>query len=128
MITLKKPLSGAKISLVTPEAARFLSSDRQSVKGEKTDEKDRAPEGYKTVQVETGISNDMFVEIISGLNEGDSVYVTPSAGGEQQMMFPGMGGMSGMGGMPGGMSGGNRTGGMSGGNRTGGMPGGGGMR
>ncbi|MBQ9921011.1 MAG: tyrosine-protein phosphatase [Clostridia bacterium] len=37
MITLKKPLSGAKISLVTPEAARFLSSDRQSVKGEKTD-------------------------------------------------------------------------------------------
>jgi len=89
------------------------------VKGEKTDENDRAPEGYKTVQVETGISNDMFVEIISGLNEGDSVYVTPSAGGEQQMMFPGMGGMSGMGGMPGG---------MSGGNRTGGMPGGGGMR
>ncbi|MBQ7109145.1 MAG: HlyD family efflux transporter periplasmic adaptor subunit [Clostridia bacterium] len=85
------------------------------VKGEKTDEKDRAPEGYKTVQVETGISNDMFVEIISGLNEGDSVYVTPSAGGEQQMMFPGMGGMSGMGGMPGG-------------NRPGGMPGGGGMR
>lgn len=94
------------------------------VKGEKENEKDRAPEGFKTVQVETGISNDAFVEILSGLNEGDTIYVTPSSGG-QQMMFPGMmGGMpGGMGGMPGGMPsgamGGNRAGGMSG-NRTGG--------
>lgn len=108
------------------------------VKGDKEDEKDMAPEGFKTVQVEIGISNDSFVEIISGVNEGDIVYVTPTAGDEQQMMFGGMqggmfGGMQG-GGMPGGgMQGGNRAGGMQGGNRTGGMqgggmPGGGGMR
>ncbi len=89
------------------------------VKGNKEKQEDRAPEGYKTVQVETGITNDMFVEILSGLSEGDTVYVTPSADNGNQMMMPGM-----MGGrMP---SGGMRPGGMpSGGMRQGGMPGGG---
>lgn len=96
------------------------------VKGEKESENDRAPEGFKTVQVETGISNGVFVEVLRGLNEGDTVYVTPSAGSEQQM-FPGM-----MGGMPSGMGGGMPAGNMQGGGtRTGsgmqggGMPGGG---
>lgn len=37
MITLKKPFSGTKISLVTPEAAKFLASDRSAVQGEKID-------------------------------------------------------------------------------------------
>ena len=100
------------------------------IKGDKQNENDRAPEGFKTVQVEVGISDDSFVEILSGVNEGDVVYVTPSTGNEQQMMFPGMGGMPG-GGMPGGglpgggMPGGSMQGGMQGGNRSGGMPGGG---
>lgn len=99
------------------------------IKGEKTKENDMAPEGYKTVPVETGIANDRFVEIRSGLNEGDIIYVPPVTIDENQMFFPRMGGMSG--GMPSGMSGGmggNRSGGMSGGmsgNRGGGMPGGG---
>ncbi len=93
------------------------------VKGEKQDEKDMAPEGFKTVRVEIGISNDSFAQIKSGINEGDIVYVTPSADNGQQMMFPGMGGMSGRGAMGGGMPSG-----MQGGNRTGGMPTGGGMR
>lgn len=89
------------------------------IKGEKTDDKDMAPEGFKTVHVEIGISNDNFAEIISGLSEGDVVYVTPVEGNDNQMMFPGM-----MGGMPGG---GMQGGGMQGGNRAGGsgMPGGG---
>ncbi len=91
------------------------------VKGEKQDENDKAPEGFKTVQVKTGISNDAFVEILSGLNEGDVIYVTPSAEGGQ-MMMPGMGEMhSQM--FGGGMSGGPPSN-MSGGNRGGGMPGG----
>lgn len=89
------------------------------VKGEKENEEDRAPEGFKTVQVEIGISNDAFVEIKAGLNEGDIVYVTPSAGDQQRMMFPGMGGMPG-GGMPSGMN----RGAMQGGMNRGGMPGG----
>lgn len=87
------------------------------VKGEKTDEKDRAPEGYKSVQVVTGISNDNFIEIKEGLKEGDVIYALSVASGSSWPMMPGMGGMpGGMGGMPrGGMSGG----GMQGGNRGG---------
>ncbi|MGN0180257.1 MAG: efflux RND transporter periplasmic adaptor subunit [Monoglobaceae bacterium] len=100
------------------------------VKGEKTDDSDKAPEGFKTVSVETGISNDMYVEIKSGISENDTVYVTaPSGSSEQNGMMPGMGGMPGGmgGGMPGGGMGGGMPGGGGGGNRSGGgMPGGGG--
>ncbi len=45
------------------------------VKGDKTDENDTAPDGYKTVQVETGASDDRYIEIVSGLKEGDMVRV-----------------------------------------------------
>ncbi len=69
------------------------------------------PEGFVAVRVETGINDDNFIEILSGLSEGITVYVKsqsttqgmtgmPGMGG---MGMPGMGGMSGMGGM-GGMS------------------------
>lgn len=44
------------------------------VAGEKTDENDKAPEGYKTVSVTTGISDDDYIEIKSGLKEGDMVH------------------------------------------------------
>lgn len=90
------------------------------VKGEKEDENDKAPEGYKTVRVETGVYNDEYIEIKSGLKLGDVVYtpqIQPSAG---------MSGM--MGAMHGGMMGGMPSGGMSGGmpnsGMSGGMPGG----
>lgn len=43
------------------------------VKAEKESEDDKAPEGYKTVEVVTGISDDDYIEIKSGLNEGDLV-------------------------------------------------------
>ncbi|MBQ3573289.1 MAG: HlyD family efflux transporter periplasmic adaptor subunit, partial [Clostridia bacterium] len=111
----------AKDAIAVPTAA-VNRGNTVYVKGEKQDEKDMAPEGFKTVRVEIGISNDSFVQIKSGISEGDIVYVTPSADSGQQMMFPGMmGGMQG--GMPGGMQGG-----MPSGNRSGGMPAGGGMR
>lgn len=96
------------------------------VKGEKTDEKDRAPEGFKTVMVETGISNDSFIEIVSGLNEGDVIYVPVIEIQQTQFTFPGMGHMSG--GMSGGrMPSGGMTGGRmpSGGMSSGRMPSGG---
>lgn len=35
------------------------------------------PVGYREVKVEVGASNDQFVEILSGLSEGDVVYVKP---------------------------------------------------
>jgi len=43
------------------------------VKGNKEDEKDTAPEGYKTVSVETGVTDGVNIQIVSGLSEGDIV-------------------------------------------------------
>ena len=87
------------------------------------------PDGWKAVEVETGLSDDNFIEIVSDVAEGDIVYVPQvmheSSGEEEEM-----GMMSGgdMGGMPGGgmgaMSGGGGGGMPSGGG--GGMPAGGG--
>ena len=79
-----------------------------------------APEGYVYVAVETGVSDDSYIEITSGLQEGDTVaylQTTSSSSSDSGMM---MGGMAG--GMP---SGGMPSGGMpSGGGGMGGGPGG----
>lgn len=71
-----------------------------------------APEGYVYVQVETGVSDDSYIEITSGLQEGDTVaYLRTASSGSGNMM---------MGGMPSDMGGG-----MGGGMPSGGMPSGG---
>ncbi len=44
------------------------------VKGEKTDQNDAAPEGYHSVSVVTGASDDEYIQVLSGLNEGDVLY------------------------------------------------------
>lgn len=79
-----------------------------------------APDGYKYVMVETGDANDDYVEIVSGLSEGDVIYVTvvKSTSTSEESPF-GMGGR-----MPTGAMGANR------GDMSGGMPSGamGGMR
>lgn len=74
-----------------------------------------APEGYVYVQVEVGVSDDDYVQILSGLQEGDTVaYTAPvSSASGMEMMMPGMA----MGAMP---SGGMPGGGNMGGNRGGG--------
>ncbi len=93
------------------------------VKGEKENEKDMAPEGFKSVKVETGVYNNEFIEIKSGLKEGDIVYIPQikSSNSDEQMPQAMFGG-----GMPGGMQGGGMPGGMQGGaNMRGGMQGGG---
>lgn len=85
-----------------------------------------APEGYEYVIVEIGMSDEDYVEIKSGLSEGDTIsYISrtiTTTSGEFGMMMPG--GMQ-SGGMPGGNSG------MQSGGRQnsggGGMPSGGGM-
>lgn len=85
------------------------------------------PDGWKEVEVETGLSDDTLIEVISGLSEDDIVYVpqiSRDSSGDSEMMPGGMGGdmpgggMSGGGGMPGG------GGGMpnGGGGAPGGMP------
>lgn len=77
---------------------------------------------YTEVTVETGISDDDYIEILSGLEEGDLVIVESTSDRQNAFGMMGMGGMGG--GMPmGGMSGG--MGGMSGGPGGGGMGGGG---
>ncbi len=91
------------------------------IKGEKTEDTDKAPEGYKSVRVETGVYNSEYIEIKSGLKEGDIVY-TPQIQSSRvgSAMEEMMGGMRDMhGGMPnGGMpSGGMPNGGMSSGMR-----------
>ena len=80
-----------------------------------------APEGYVYVQVETGVSDDSYTEILSGLQEGDTVAYLQTAASSS-----GFGAMS-IGGMPGGgMPSGGMPGGMpSGGGGRGGGPGGG---
>ena len=72
------------------------------------------------VEVTTGMQNDNYVEILSGLREGDVVYYT-----EQEDIFSffmGMGGMSGFGGSGGGMPSGMPNMGGGGSGRPSGMP------
>ncbi len=119
------------VEIITSEATDVLAVSVSAVnrgntvyvKGEKTDENDPAPDGFKSVVVETGAYNNQYIEIISGLSEGDIVYVPQVKSSGTESTMSGMAGMmGGMGAMGGGMTGGG--GGMPGGG--GGMPGGGG--
>lgn len=73
------------------------------------------PAGFRAVEVETGLTNDDYVEIVSGLSEGEEVYVNESSKSSDAFMMGVPGG--GMGGAPGSGMGGpaGRTGGPSGG-------------
>ncbi len=88
------------------------------IKGEKTEKNDKAPDGFKSITVETGQNNNEYIEIKSGLNEGDIIYVPQILTSSERDVFTEM--MSGMpgGGMPGG---GMPSGGMQGGRMQGGM-------
>ena len=77
-----------------------------------TEQQGPIPAGFKAVEVETGLISDSYVEIKSGLSEGDTVYVAESSQSSAAvMMMPG----GGMGGGPGGGMGGGPGGGMGGG-------------
>lgn len=67
-----------------------------------------APEGYVYVEVETGISDDSYTQVLSGLQEGDTVAYLQTASGSDGMAMGAMGMMpsGGMGGMSGGPGGG----------------------
>ena len=124
-------VESARNVLAVPAAA-IQRGSRVYVKGAKTEENDRAPEGYHSVPVKTGATDSVFVEIKEGLTEGQDILgaikasgteAQGSAAGQNQQMGPG--GMSGggMGGPPGGGNmGGNRGGNMGGAGRgSGGM-------
>ncbi|WP_312280078.1 efflux RND transporter periplasmic adaptor subunit [Oscillibacter sp.] len=80
---------------------------------------DKAPDNYVYVSVETGVSNDDYIEITSGLQEGDTVADLPASSSSSGMDIM-------IGGGPGGgeMDGEGRNGGEGGG-PSGGGPGGG---
>ena len=119
-------ISGVDDAVIIPVEALHQTSSSSYVYTEYDEDMD---EFGGMVEVVTGISNSSYVEIISGLNEGDTVWYT-----EEETMFGGFGGMPGgmdMGSMPGGMDMGSMpqmpsggSGGGGGQNFGGGMPGG----
>ncbi len=100
-------LDSSKDALCIPAGA-LMRGNRVYVKASLGEERlaqnqGNVPDGFAAVTVETGIINDDYVEILSGLSEGDEVYVDPSAGNTVtntwQMGGPG-GQMGGYGGGP----------------------------
>lgn len=63
---------------------------------------DSEPGKYKSVEVQTGISDGDYVQILSGLSEGETIAYLPAASGSGDMMMMMGGGMP-AGGMDGGM-------------------------
>lgn len=51
------------------------------------------PAGFRSVKVETGLASDTYVEITSGLSEGDVVYVAESSKNSSSFMMMMDGGM-----------------------------------
>lgn len=107
------------IDVLTVPVDAVQRNNRVAVKNADGTTGEDAPEGCSYVTVEIGMADEDYVEIVSGLNEGDTVAyisrsITTSSGGFGMGMMPsGMmpGGMSGgmSGGMPSGMGGsGNR--------------------
>lgn len=93
----------------TPENSEGEDKEKKPVMG------GGIPDGFTSVTVKTGINDDSYIEIISGIEEGDEVWVPQIASSSDSQQNQ-------MGGMPGGEMGG----GMPGGGMGGGMPGGGG--
>ena len=119
----KAPESGREAEEKTPESKKpegMSGGEMSESGGEKTVEmtSKNAPDGFEAVKVEVGLSDESYIEIISGLSEGDVVAVQESRNSSNSFMMGGMMG-SGMpgGGMPGGgmPDGGMPDGGMAGG-------------
>ena len=111
-------IASAEDALSVPNAAivrgSYVLVTESSPSASNADPSMKAPDGYVYVKVTTGVSDDDYIAVISGLEEGDTIAYAADAAtkssSDDQNGFPG-------GGMPGG-------GGMSGG-RGGGAPGGG---
>lgn len=84
---------------------REAAGEQSQTKSENGKSGSNVPDGFEAVQVTTGIINDDYVEILSGLSEGDEVYVSSDSGNTAQTNQWQMGAQNGMGG-PGGNMGG----------------------
>ena len=107
-------LQRGNLVLVTADSPSAANAVRNDAGNEnETDGKaDRSSGDYVSVSVTTGVTGDDYVEITSGLAEGDTVAYIPVSSSSGDMMMA-MGGMPG-GGMPGGGGGGMPGGGPGG--------------
>lgn len=107
-------LDQAEDTLVVPVDA-LMRGNKVYIKDDTVTESEGAvPAGFRSVEVETGLMNDDYVEILSGLSEGDVVYVSESSASDSMgvMVMPMSGASGGDFGAPGGDRGG--AGGMNG--------------
>lgn len=101
----RQPDAGAEASGSSKGSGTDNSSSKSNGSGKSGSS--NVPDGFEAVQVTTGIINDDYVEILSGLSEGDEVYISSDSGSSTQTDQMQMGGMGGPGGdMGGGVPGG----------------------
>ena len=115
----RQPDAGAEASGSSKGSGTDNSSSKSTFSGKSGSS--NVPDGFEAVQVTTGIINDDYVEILSGLSEGDEVYISSDSGSSTQTNQMQMGGMGG----PGGDMGGGAPGGPGGNSGNGGSNGGG---
>jgi len=115
----RQPDAGAEASGSSKGSGTDNSSSKSNGSGKSGSS--NVPDGFEVVQVTTGIINDDYVEILSGLSEGDEVYISSDSGSSTQTNQMQMGGMGG----PGGDMGGGTPGGPGGNSRNGESNGGG---
>ena len=115
----RQPDAGAETSGSSKDSGTDNSSSKSTGSGKSGSS--NVPDGFESVQVTTGIINDDYVEILSGLSEGDEVYISSDSGSSTQTNQMQMGGMGG----PGGDMGGGTPGGPGGNSRNGESNGGG---
>ena len=115
----RQPDAGAEASGSSKGSGTDNSSSKSTGSGKSGSS--NVPDGFEAVQVTTGIINDDYVEILSGLSDGDEVYISSDSGSSTQTNQMQMGGMGGPGGdMGGGVPGGpGGNGGNGGGNGSG---------
>lgn len=118
----RQPDAGAEASGSSKGSGTDNSSSKSNGSGKSGSS--NVPDGFEAVQVTTGIINDDYVEILSGLSEGDEVYISSDSGSSTQTNQMQMGGMGG----PGGDMGGGAPGGPGGNGGNGGSNGNGGGR
>ena len=118
----RQPDAGAEASGSSKGSGTDNSSSKSNGSGKSGSS--NVPDGFEVVQVTTGIINDDYVEILSGLSEGDEVYISSDSGSSTQTDQMQMGGMGG----PGGDMGGGAPGGLGGNGGPGGSNGGSGRR
>ena len=115
LVTKDSP-SAANASDSQPDSGQSDGRQPQGDQSAAPQPSDAASGDYVSVQVTTGVSDGDYIEITSGLQEGDTVaYIQTSSSGGMDMM---------MGGIPGGGMSGGSGGGMPGGGPGGGAPGG----